>query len=39
MVFQLSDFQRLTVHPTPDLSTFSKISGSPKDIEKGAITK
>ena len=31
MVGQLGDFQMLNVHPSPDLVTFSKISGSPKD--------
>ena len=32
MVSQLDDFERLNVHPTPDLATFSKIYGSPKDM-------
>ena len=35
MLGQLGDFQRLNVHPTPDLATFSKISGSPKDMVFG----
>ena len=35
MLDQLGDFQRLNVHPTPDLAPFSKISGSPKDIVFG----
>ena len=32
MVGQLDDFQRLNVHPIPDLATFQKISGS--DIQQ-----